>query len=159
MEQVKDAMLVTKEAFVAVGLKWVGTFAGAAAGEIRAMHTEFINRVHEVKHVINPDKLLGLSHHINGEDGFTHYGVVEVSHVEDIPEGMITIELPTLTYAKCEHRKGQTINASYSNIFSWIERNGYKLHVGDVTHFEIMPMDQDPYTSEPEFDILIPVEV
>ncbi|PWW43363.1 MULTISPECIES: GyrI-like domain-containing protein [Paenibacillus] len=158
MEQKNEAVLITKESFKAVGLKWAGTFAEAGAGGIRAVQTEIQNRVVEIKHVIDLEKLLGLSYHINGEEGFTHYAVVEVDRVEDIPDGMMSITLPTLTYAKYEHKKGQNIDTSYNNINTWIENQGYKLHKGDVTHFEVYPMHHDPYSKDPEFVAMIPIE-
>ncbi|GKS13442.1 hypothetical protein YDYSY3_44420 [Paenibacillus chitinolyticus] len=158
MEQRNEAGLITKESFRAVGLKWAGTFAEANAGEIRVVHDEMRNRLKEIKHILNPEILLGLSYQIN-EGGFTHYAVVEVAKVEDIPEGMTTVTLPTLTYAKCEHQKGQKIDSSYNNMYAWIESQGYKLHKGDVTHFEEYPMHQDPYSKEPEFIIMIPVKI
>ncbi|MFD0715694.1 GyrI-like domain-containing protein [Paenibacillus sp. GCM10027626] len=157
MEQKNEAVLVTKEAFKAVGFKWAGTFAEAGAGGIRAVQANMQNRLKEIKHVLHPETLLGLSNH-NIEDGFTHYAVVEVSNIEDIPDGMTTISLPTLTYAKCDHQKGQNIETSYHNISAWIEEQGYKLHKGDVTHFEEYPMHQDPYSNDPEFVIMIPIE-
>jgi predicted transcriptional regulator YdeE len=157
MEQKNESELITKESFHAVGLKWEGTFAEAGAGGIRIVHSEMQDRVKEINQTLHPEILLGLSYH-NIEGGFTHYAVVEVEKVGGIPEGMITITLPTLTYAKCEHKRGQSIDASYNNIYSWIENKGYKLYKGDVTHFEEYPMHQDPYSKDPEFAILIPIE-
>lgn len=157
MEQRNEAELTTKESFQAVGLKWEGTFAEAGAGGIKVVHTELQNRLKEIKHVRNPEKLLGLSYHVN-EGGFTHYAVVEVDRVENIPDGMTALDVPTLTYAKCEHKKGQKIDKSYDNIYAWIESQGYKLHQGGLTHFEDYPMEQDPYTKEHEFVIMIPIE-
>lgn len=71
---------------------------------------------------------------------------------------MSSITLPTLTYAMCEHKKGQEIDVSYHNIYAWIESQGHKIHEGDVTHFEVYPMDQDPYDADPAFVIMIPIE-
>lgn len=95
MEQKNECMLVTKESFQAVGLKWSGTFAEAGAGGIRLVQAELKGRINEIKHVVNPHILLGLSCHIT-EDAFTHYSAVEVEHVEDIPDGMVSISPPTL---------------------------------------------------------------
>lgn len=156
MQQVNEAIVVTKESFQAVGFKWAGTFAEAGAGGIRLIQQEMQNRFNEIKHIRNREALLGLSY-LNIEGGFTHYTVVEVDQVDDLPVGMETIALPTLTYAKCEHLQGQSIDASYDNIYSWIESKGYALHEGDMSHFENYPMQQDPYTKEPEFTIMIPI--
>lgn len=156
MDQLYEAILVSKPSFHAVGIKWEGTFEEAGAGGIRAVQTEVIRRLAEIKHVLHPELLLGLSYHHAG-DSFTHYAALEVERVEDIPEGMTSLAVPALTYAKNEHRKGENIESSYANIFAWIEKKGYPLHKGDVTHFEQYPMAQDPYAKDPEFTIMIPV--
>lgn len=77
--------------------------------------------------------------------------------MEQIPSGMVQVSVPTLTYAKCEHRKGQDIDRSYQNIYAWIEQQGFSLFKGDLTHFEEYPMNQDPHTKDPEFTIMIPI--
>lgn len=158
MEQFTQPVIVTKPAFHAVGLKWEGTFAEAAAGGIRLVHQEIQRRFREIPHVVNPDKLLGLSYHAQPEgNGFTHYAVVEVAKVEQIPSGMVQVSVPTLTYAKYEHRKGLEIEQSYQNIYAWIEQQGFSPLKGGLTHFEEYPMNQDPHTKAPEFTILIPI--
>ena len=92
-------------------------------------------------------------------DGFIHYAVVEVERIEEVPEGMVTISVPALTYAACSHRKGQSIDQSYNNIYAWIKEQGYSEYNPDhLTHFEQYPMSQDPYTDDPEFMIMIPVQ-
>lgn len=158
MEQINESKLITKDSFHAVGLKWAGTFAEAGAGGIRVIHTEMQNRLKEIENVLHPETLLGFSYH-NIEGGFTHYAVVEVEKIENIPEGMLSNTLPTLTYAKCEHKKGQNIDTSYHKISAWIESHGYKVLLGDITHFEEYPMSQDPYSKDPEFVIMIPIEI
>lgn len=156
MEQENRTVIVRRDSFLAIGLKWEGTFAEAGAGGIRVVHKEMQERLHEIKHVIHPETLLGLSYHFR-PGGFTHYAVVQVENVDDIPEGMVSISVPTLTYAKCQHIKGQNIDASYQNMFAWIEQQGYQLDKQDVTHFEEYPMAQDPYSNDPEFSIMIPI--
>lgn len=157
MDQVFEAVLVSKPSFLAVGIRWEGTFAEAGEGGIRAVQTEVIRRLSEIRHVVDSETLLGLSYHHEG-DSFIHYAALEVEQVEDIPEGMTSVTVPALTYAKTEHKKGDNIDSSYTNIFAWIEKKGYPLHNGDVTHFERYRVAQDPYAKDPEFTIMIPVD-
>ncbi|GMK43697.1 GyrI-like domain-containing protein [Paenibacillus glycanilyticus] len=157
MDQVFEAILVSKPSFQAVGIRWEGTFEEAGEGGIRAVQTEVIRRLAEIRHVVHPDILLGLSYHHEG-DSFIHYAALEVERVEDVPEGMDSVTVPALTYAMTEHKKEDNIDSSYTNIFAWIEKQGYPLHKGDVTHFEKYPMAQDPYAKNPEFTIMIPVD-
>ncbi|WAH36019.1 GyrI-like domain-containing protein [Alicyclobacillus dauci] len=108
-----------RNAFHAIGLKWEGTFAEAGAGGIRAVLKEMQERLHEIKQVIHPETLLGLSYNLQ-PSSFTHYAAVQVAVVEDIPQGMMSIFVPALTYAKCQHTKGGNIDDSYQNLFAWI---------------------------------------
>ncbi|MBS4216784.1 effector binding domain-containing protein [Bacillus sp. FJAT-49711] len=159
VDQQNDALLTTKEAFQAIGLKWEGTFAEAGEGAIRKIQIKLKNRLEEISNIVNPDILLGLSYHATfGGNGFTHYAVVEVESVEEVPLGMISISVPTLTYATCQHRKGQNIEQSYDNMYNWIRKEGLmENNVGHLTHFEKYPMTQNPYSTDPEFTIMIPV--
>jgi Bacterial transcription activator, effector binding domain. len=90
--------------------------------------------------------------------GIRWEGTFEEAGAEEIPEGMTSLAVPALTYARSEHRQGGNIDSSYTNIFAWIENQGYLLHKGNVTHFEQYPMAQDPYSKYPEFTIMISVE-
>ncbi|MCF6410767.1 GyrI-like domain-containing protein [Pseudalkalibacillus salsuginis] len=159
VEQKNSVTLVTEESFQAVGLKWEGTFDVAFAGEIRDVQKKMHDRLNEIQFVENPDVLLGLSYHATqNASSFTHYSVVKASQVEDVPSGMVMISVPELTYAKCEHAKGQSIKQSYNNIYDWIKAEGYKENrVGDLTHFEKYQMAQNPYDQDPEFTIMIPI--
>jgi predicted transcriptional regulator YdeE len=160
LEQLNEARVVQKSAFQAVGLRWEGTFAEAGAGGIRLVHQAMQQRLHEIPQVLDPEKLLGLSYHAHpGGKGFIHYAVVEVSELGNTPDGMVEISVPALTYAKCQHRKGQAIDRSYQNIYKWIEEQGFAAGQGDLTHLEEYPMRQDPYDKDPEFTILIPIIV
>ncbi|GIP22119.1 GyrI-like domain-containing protein [Paenibacillus sp. J22TS3] len=157
MELKNAYSIIIKEGFQVVGLKWTGTFAEAAAGEIRKVHNEMHQRLGEIEHVLDPDKLLGLSYQ-NIPGGFTHYAAVLVDRAEEIPEGMEAVTVPASAYARYEHAKGQDISESYSRIYAWIEGQGYKPNVGEYTHLEEYPMQQDPFTPDPEFVIMIPIE-
>jgi len=162
-EQKNEASIVDKPAFRAVGMRWEGTFAEAGAGGIRAIQKRFRERLGEIEGAKDPGSLLGLSYHAYpGGEGFVHYAAIEVGSEgeggeADVPEGMAAVTVPALAYASCRHRKGQSIDRSYRNLYQWIEEQGYAVHPGELTHFEIYPMEQDPYDRDPEFEILIPV--
>jgi predicted transcriptional regulator YdeE len=156
---VSEPTIVFKPSFSAIGLKWEGTFAEAGAGSIRAIQEKLRQRLPDIVNRASEEGFYGLSYHAHpGAPGFIHYAAVEVSgETESIPNEMERIKVPGLTYAKCEHRKGQSIDASYRNIYLWIESQGYKLDDAELTHFEVYPLDQDPYEPDPEFTIMIPI--
>lgn len=151
-----DIVLYEMPGFEAVGLKWEGTFAGAEAGEIRDLQDELKRQLDKIPKLTQPDVLLGLSSHVVKE-GFLHYAAVEVPEGAAVPGDMIRIQVPALTCAKYEHKKGQSIGLSYSNMYAWIEKQGYKAAGGEFTHIELYPMAQDSRDPNPAFTILIPI--
>lgn len=160
VEQKNVVKIVSKSGFHAIGLKWEGTFEEAFAGGIRKVQEEMHRRLNEIPNIMNDDILLGLSYHAKlGGKGFTHYAAVEVSNINYIPEKMVTISVPPLTYAQTEHNKGQSVKHSYDNLYEWIRNEGYRERNADgLTHFEQYPMKQDPYDTDPEFTIHIPLK-
>jgi len=157
--QENEVRAVHKPSLHAVGMRWEGTFGEAEAGGIRAVQREFKRRLSEIGGRTNDGILLGLSYHAApGADRFTHYSAVEVAERGQVPEGMTEIEVPALTYARTEHRKGQSIEWSYRNVYQWMDEQGYSPLQGGPTHFEEYPLLQDPDDPDPEFVILIPME-
>lgn len=158
--QKNNVKVVSKEGFQAIGIKWEGTFEEAFAGAIRKIQEEMHQRLAEIPNIADSEVLLGLSYHasLDGK-GFTHYAAVKVDKVAEIPNGMVSITVPELTYAQTEHHKGQSVKTSYDNIYEWIRSEGYQENNADeLTHFEMYPMNQDPYDTDPEFTIRIPVK-
>ena len=95
IDQRNEALVTTKEAFQAIGLKWEGTFAEAGAGGIRAVHRLMQERLAEIPHALHTDTPLGLSYHaLPGGDGFIHYAVVEVERIDEVPEGWLRYPFP-----------------------------------------------------------------
>lgn len=156
--QENPSSITEKAAFTAMGMRWEGSFAEAGAGSIRAMHQRFLAQYDTIPNRVPSPFFYGLSYHASPDAaGFVHYAVAEVSELTDIPDGMLKIEVPALTYARCVHRKGQSIDRSYQNIGAWIDAQGYRLADTELTHFELYPLDQDPYSGDPEFTIMMPV--
>lgn len=151
------AQIITKEAFKGVGYMKTVTFEEAQAKALHGIILDLMNKVHDIPNVVNLEGLWALSHPVS-DTGFTFYILTEVSdYPDELQANMITHEVPALTYAKCHHEKGQSINQSYTDLFKWIEENGYKLNQNEVTHLEWYPLTQD--LNNPHFDILIPVFV
>ncbi|SDY03884.1 Predicted transcriptional regulator YdeE, contains AraC-type DNA-binding domain [Evansella caseinilytica] len=146
---------VTKEAFTAVGIKWTGTFSAAFEGVIRKEINAFRERMNEIEHVVNPETLLGITTKFT-EDGFTYYICLEVSNAEAVPEGMSAITVPAKLYAVCSHEKGQSVDATYDNIATWYQSQGYEK---DDTGYgmEKYRSTYDPLAEETEFWVYEPV--
>ncbi len=146
----------------AVGLKWEGTFSEIVPKLKNVIH-QAEERAKEIDYKVNPEVQLGLSYHVI-EDGFVHYAVYEVSDKQEIPEGMIEIEVPELMYVKTTHNKGEDIQKTYTDLHKWLFDSEYiPFREEGVDYYdpympikhEYYPVDRDP--SDPHFDIYIPI--
>jgi predicted transcriptional regulator YdeE len=154
-----QAKIVVKEALTAVGYCWKGTFEQAGAGEIRSLMSQFRERMNDISNLTSNESILGLSFDVSKE-GFTYYICREVKKVDELPEGMKAVSIPSLTYATYDHRKDQNIEESYSTIYQWIKEKGYaEDEKQELTHFEIYPMKYDPMKDRPELTINIPIVI
>ncbi|UYZ23750.1 GyrI-like domain-containing protein [Mesobacillus jeotgali] len=151
-----EAKVVNKEAFKAIGVKWVGTFEQAAKGEIKVFHKNFLNSKKQINNAVNPENILGLSYHIT-DNGFTYYLALEVEEGTTTPEGMEFISVPACTFATTEY-KGATVHEAYTALYTWIKQNGYNLSQSDLEHLEEYPGSFDPVIDVPELKINIPIK-
>ena len=151
-----ETKIVNKEAFKAVGVKWIGTFEQAAKGEIKDFHKKFLNSKNQIKSAVNPENIIGLSYHIT-EQGFTYYLALEVEEGTAIPDGMEMISVPACTFATTEY-KGAAVHEAYTALYTWIKEHGYTLGHGDLEHLEEYPGSFDPVTDVPELKIHIPIK-
>ena len=151
-----EAKVENKEAFKAIGVKWVGTFEQAAKGEIKVFHKNFLNSKKQINNAVNPENIIGLSYHIT-ENGFTYYLALEVEEGTAIPEGMEFISVTACTFATTEY-KGAAVHEAYTALYTWIKQNGYNLRQSDLEHLEEYPGSFDPVTDVPELKINIPIK-
>lgn len=152
----------TLPAYRAIGLKWEGIFSEIVPS-LKNVIQQIRDRVDELENVANPTIQLGLSYHVI-ENGFAHYAVYEVSENQKIPDGMIEIRVPELTYVKTTHNKGEDIQTTYTNLHQWLFTSDYTaFREADVNYYDpYMPIkheycyvDSDP--NDPHFDIYIPI--
>jgi len=154
--------LVTLPAYRAIGLKWEGTYSEVNP-HLKSVIRQMEERADELEYKLNLNIQLGLSYHVV-EDGFAHYAVFQVTEEQQIPDGMIEINVPQWTYVKTHHHQGQDIGSTYSELQRWLNDNGYvALREAGEVYFDPMPikheyypLDRDP--QNPHFDIYIPVE-
>jgi predicted transcriptional regulator YdeE len=156
-----DYKIVELPAYRAIGLRWEGAYTEIAA--LKEMIHEMSTHAGELEHVINSDVQLGLSYHLR-PDGFVHYSVYEVSPNQRIPEGMVEILVPPMTYFRIHHPKGKDIGHTYAYIYQWMKENGeYAPYVEyDAEFYDDLPIKHEQYPhdrdlNDPHFDILIPV--
>ncbi|MDW0116004.1 GyrI-like domain-containing protein [Sporosarcina thermotolerans] len=152
--------IVEIPAYRAIGYKWDGPYTEVSS--LKEIIYSMSSGVSELEHAINPEVQLGLSYHLR-PDGFVHYSVYEVSEEQQIPEGMVEIYIPEMTYLMIHHKKEHIIGQSYDNIFQWLKESKYEpLREDDVEYFDRLPIKHERYPNDrdvnnPHFDILIPI--
>ncbi|MFN7252417.1 MAG: GyrI-like domain-containing protein [Anaerobacillus sp.] len=154
--------IVSLPAYRAVGLKWEGTFSEIVPN-LKNIIKQMEQRSQELQYKINPDIQLGLSYHVI-PNGFAHYSVFEVSEQQEIPDGMIEIKVPEMTYVKTTHNKREDITKTYTALHEWLIKSDYTAYrKAGVDYYdpdlpikhEHYPVDRDP--NDPHFDIYIPL--
>ncbi|WP_453996018.1 GyrI-like domain-containing protein [Bacillus nitroreducens] len=154
--------ILSLPSYRAVGLKWEGTFSEIVP-YLKNVIRQAEERAKELEDKLNPHVQLGLSYHVI-ENGFVHYAVYEVNDQQEVPDGMVEIEVPQLTYVKTTHNKGEDIKRTYTDLHNWLLNSEYKAYrEAGVEYFdkympikhERYPLDRDP--TDPHFDIYIPI--
>lgn len=154
--------IITLPGYRAVGLKWEGIFSEIVPN-LKNVILQIEERSVELEYKVNPNVQLGLSYHVI-EKGFVHYAVYEVSDEQEIPDGMIEIKVPELTYVKTTHNKGEDIQKTYTDLHKWLLDSDYAaFREAGVDYYdpympikhEHYPVDRDP--NDPHFDIYIPI--
>jgi len=118
--------IVTQKRMQLVGVKTefysVDSEKNNMADKLPLLWDEFVPRMEEIQH-----KVSGLAYGVIQQtkektDLLEYYAVVEVSDINDLPEGMVSVEIPVSTYAKFTHKGNvasinNTVNYVYS---SWL---------------------------------------
>lgn len=122
----------------------------------------FMPRLGEVANRTSDDMIsmtLYSSGHFAGFDPtneFEKWAAVEVSDLDEIPDGLETLVLPEGLYAVFHHKGSNTDNTVYNYIFgTWLPRSKYELD--DRPHFEILGekyKNNDPSSEE---EIWVPI--
>ncbi|WP_141433962.1 GyrI-like domain-containing protein [Bacillus sp. 03113] len=153
--------IVKLPAYRGIGLKWDGSYAEIST--LKKLIIRMSSRVGELDHAVNQEVQLGLSYH-RRNDGFVHYSVYEVSDMQQVPDGMVEIHVPEMTYLKTHHKKGKDIGQTYKKILQWLKESDYvpyvdrnEVYYDDLAiKHERYPVDRD--LNDPHFDILIPID-
>lgn len=148
-----EPKILTKPAFTVVGMLYHGKNEN---NEIAQMWGEFVPRIGEIKHGVGPEVAYGVCRDLEPEGAFEYVAGVEVDNTEDIPEGMVSWEVPEQKYAvfPCTLK---TIGEAYQHAFrTWLPGSGYQ-HA-DGPDFEYYDETFDPGVEGSELYIYIPIE-
>jgi len=147
--QIMEPRIVTKPAFIVVGLPFTGFIssapyeAGNENNEIGKVWDQFNARYAEIKNICGPT--YGLCFGRPNEREPWYIAGVEVARVEDLPAGMMSMSVPEQKYAVFPCTLG-TLGATYRHIAEeWQPRPGYEhADAPDFEYYEEEPGPGDP---------------
>ncbi len=147
-----EPKIVTKPAFTVVGMLYHGKNEN---NEIAQMWSEFMPRVKEIEHM-GLQNAYGVCGPHEEEDVFQYVAGFEVDSVADIPEGMVSRQVPEQTYAvfPCTLK---TIHEAYQYAFqTWLPQSDYQS--GDGPDFELYDEDFRQEVEGSQMYIYIPIK-
>ena len=123
-----EPKIESKPAFIVVGMKLRGAFK---EGEIPQLWQQYNQRWHEIKHIVDPEIGFGIEDNFDSNTGeFDYMAGMEVSQVEDLPDGMGVWEIPAQTYAVFPCTL-QTLMETYQLAYqTWLPNSNYQRSLG-----------------------------
>ena len=146
--------IISRPGFTVIGLKHHGKNEN---NEIPQMWGEFMPRAGEIKHVVNPHVAYGVCGKMDESTGeFDYVAGFEVDSIADIPEGMVSWEMPERTYAVFTCTL-PTLGETFQQIYkTWLPQSGYQ-HA-DGPEFELYDENFDSQDQSSEMYIYIPIK-
>lgn len=117
---------------------------------------EFGPRMGEIKHVTGPDVAYGLTNNMDmGSGEFDYMAGMQVSRTDDIPDGMVSFNVPAQTYAVFPCTL-PTLREVFEHIYgAWLPASGYVRTSGP--ELELYDETFDPRDPAAVFEVYIPV--
>lgn len=147
-----EPKIVTKPAFTVVGMLYHGKNEN---NEIAQVWSEFMPRVKEIEHM-GLQNAYGVCGPHEEEDVFQYVAGFEVDSVADVPEGMVSRQVPEQTYAVFPCTL-ETIHEAYQYAFqTWLPQSDYQS--GDGPDFELYDEDFRQEVKGSQMYIYVPIK-
>lgn len=128
-------------------------------GNIVTLWKYFMPNRKMIKNVIN-DEFIAMQNYRNFNDvkePFDIWACVEVSSLQNIPNGMFSFIIPAREYAVFLH-KGMNASETYQRIMTeWLPNSGYE--IDDRPHFQVMGEKYKNGSPDSEEDFYVPVKL
>jgi predicted transcriptional regulator YdeE len=148
-----EPRIVTKPAFTVVGMLYRGKNEN---NEIKQMWDEFVPRINEIQHTTDWHESYGVCSDYDEEEVFEYVAGVPVVSAENIPDGMVSWDVPEQTYAVFPCTL-PTIHEAYEHAFeNWLPGSGYQR--ADGPDFELYDRNFNPERGELQMHIYIPIK-
>ncbi|MBU4315736.1 MAG: effector binding domain-containing protein [Proteobacteria bacterium] len=154
-----EPKIITKETFKVIGMTYYGD---NQKNEIQRLWENFLPEEESIKNRIHPDIGYGICYPVEDPDNtsaFEYLAAVEVSNLDEIPEGMEGRTIPAQKYAVFLHRGPvDKITETYQTIYAlWQPKSGYELiKAPDFECYDERFRPDQPEISE--LDIYIPIQ-
>jgi len=149
-----EPKIIKGAAFTVVGMKYHGKNEN---NEIPQLWGEFGPRMGEIKQVANPHVAYGVCDNFDESSSeFDYIAGFEVGSTAEIPEGMVSWDIPAGQYAvfTCTlPTLGETYQYAYH---SWLPQSGYQRAAGP--EFELYDESFDLRDPRSEMDVYIPIK-
>ncbi|WP_270181081.1 GyrI-like domain-containing protein [Alkalihalobacillus sp. CinArs1] len=110
-----------------VGFRVVCKDMAGYAEEIPKASQLLVRRKNEIKHLVQPVKLIGAFKAAESTEDDGYWVCFEVEEHEDIPEDMVSLTVPKEKRAVLTFKGyASDIFKVYSHLHEWIDENGYK---------------------------------
>ncbi len=148
-----EPIIVSRPAFTVAGMKCRGK---NEQNEIPQLWSQFGPRMGEIKHKVDRDIAYGVMGNLDESSGeFDYVAAIEVESADDLPNGMVSWEVPEQTYAVFTCTL-PTIGKAYKHASEkWLPQSGYRR--GTDVEFELYDKDFDPGDPSSEMTIYIPI--
>jgi len=148
-----EPKIVTKPAFTVVGMLYRGRNEN---NEIAQMWGEFVPRMGEIKHATGAHESYGVCRDLEPEGLFEYVAGLPVTQAEDVPQDMVSWEVPEQKYAVFPCTL-PTIGEAYAYAFkTWLPGSGYER--GDGPDFELYDESFNPDEEGSHFHIYVPIK-
>lgn len=131
-----------------IGLSITSSFQGHDPKRVETLKQQFMVRRHEIMHAVNPRQYV--CPHFNSETLFTYLYCLEVSKLDDIPEGMLGFTIPAHTYAKV-----RTELDPYEVLHSYLKEQGLQNDTKALA-LEIYNMESPRWPDQ--VDVYVPIK-
>jgi len=149
-----EPKIVDMPAFTVVGMYYRGTNQN---NEIPQLWRQFGPRVVEIKHMAKENISYGVMDNFDeASKEFDYLAAVKVDSTADVPDGMLSWEIPEQTYAVFTCTL-PTIKETFDIIYSkWLPESGYQL--APAPEFELYDERFNPQAPHSELDLYIPIQ-
>ena len=148
-----EPQIVDKPAFIVVGMKYRGK---NEHDEIQQLWGQFVARIGEIQHRDPGGPTYGVMSDFDEATGeFDYVAALPVHSADDLPAGMVSVELPAARYAVFDCTL-PALSATYKQIHRWLPQSEFE-HAG-TPEYEYYGPDFNPQDDNSLMSVYIPVK-